>query len=105
MQAATPSLPLAPVPVGHLTDLSVPGPAAHAFEYAARNFVKLPVVPDSSERWQTVILSAGSLRFGLAAAIFGSFQVVMVPRKMSAIVAPSSLRPDFAPSRLYETVT
>src|ERR1700754_2014360 len=100
MQAATPSLPFAPVPVGHLTDLSVPGPDSHAGEYATRNFVKLPVVPDSSERWQTVIFESGSLKSGLPEAIFGSFHVVILPRKMSAIVAPSSLRPESTPSRL-----
>src|SRR3954462_4613096 len=99
MQAATPSLPLAPVPVGHLTDLSTPGPLSQAGEYAARNFVKFPVVPDSSERWQTVMFDAGSDMPALPAAIFGSFHLVILPRKMSAIVAPSSLRPVLTPSR------
>src|SRR3954471_13136803 len=100
MQAATPSLPLAPVPVGHFTDLSTPGPLSHSLEELARNWAKFFVVPDSSERWQTVILLAGSVTPAFAAAIFGSFQFVILPRKMSASVAPSSLRPDFTPSRL-----
>ena len=33
-------------------------------------------------------------------AIFGSFHFVILPEKMSAIVAPSSLRPVFTPERL-----
>src|SRR3954470_6900251 len=97
MQAATPSLPLAPVPVGHLTDLSTPGPLFQADEYSARNSVKFFVVPDSSERWQTVMFDAGSFVSGLSLAIAGSFHFLTLPRKMSAAVAPSSLRPLSSP--------
>src|SRR3954447_25998069 len=100
MQAATPSLPLAPVPVGHWTDLSVPRPLSHSLDWAATSLLKFAVVPDSSERWHTVIVSFGGCRPELPAAIFGSFQVLIFPRKMSAIVAPSSLRPDLRPSTL-----
>src|SRR3954453_17941969 len=100
MQAATPSLPLAPVPTGHWTDLSVPGPSSHAGEYAARNFVKFAVVPDSSERWHTVIFASGSVTPLLSFVIAASFQVLILPRKMSAIVAPSSFRPLSTPLTL-----
>src|SRR5690349_5496896 len=99
-QAATPSLPLAPVPVGHLTDLSLPGPEAHALEYAERKAVKFFVVPDSSERWQTVMSPDGSGMLGLSCFSAGSFQLLILPRKTSAIVAPSSFRPLPTPSML-----
>src|SRR4051812_35268437 len=105
MQAATPSLPLAPVPPGHLTDLSTPGPFFHSSEYAARNAVKFFVVPDSSERWQIVMAESGSLTSEFWPAIAGSFHFLIFCWKMSAIVLPSSFMPDSTPSRLYETVT
>src|SRR3954467_5638893 len=54
-QAATPSLPLGPVPVGHLTVLSTPGPFFQAGLAAGRKLVNSLVVLDSSERWQTVM--------------------------------------------------
>src|ERR1700710_1693041 len=92
-QPATPSLPFAPVPVGHFTDLSLPGPLAHAGEYATRNFVKFAVVPDSSERWHTLICVAGRETPLLSFLISASSQLLTLPRKMSAIVAPSSFRP------------
>jgi hypothetical protein len=47
-----------------------------------------------------VIGESGSLKSGLPPAIFGSFQVLIFPRKTSAIVAPSSFRPESTPSRL-----
>src|SRR5919202_1890388 len=100
MQAATPSLPLAPVPIGQSTDLSEPGPLSHAFEYADRNAVKFFVVPDSSERWQTVMFELGRFAPLLSLAIAGSLQVFTLPRKMSARVAPSSLRPLATPLTL-----
>src|SRR3954466_2446415 len=93
MQAATPSLPLAPRPVAHLTDLPTPAPPFQAAESPARDSVKFFVVPDSSERWQTVMFDAGSFRPELSLAIAGSFHFSTLPRKMSAAVAPSSLRP------------
>ena len=42
------------------------------------------VVPDSSERKNTVMFSAGSCAPEFSWAIFGSFQVLMVPLKISA---------------------
>src|SRR3954470_4774635 len=102
--AATPSLPLAPVPPGHLTVLSAPIDFDHDGLSSERNVVKPFVVPDSSERWTTVIFELGSLTPGLAVAIAGSFQVVILPWKMLARVGPSSLRPDFTPLMLYEAV-
>jgi hypothetical protein len=41
------------------------------------------VVPLASDRRATVIGRSGSLAPGLAAAILGSFQRVILPRKMS----------------------
>src|SRR5512134_1543573 len=100
MQPATPSLPLAPVPVGHLTDLSLPGPFFHSGEVSERYSVKFAVVPDSSERWQTVMSSPGKLVPELSLAIAGSSHFVIFPRKMPAIVGPSSFRPLSTPSTL-----
>ena len=54
--------------------------------------MKFFVVPDSSERWQTVMFAAGSLTPGLSFAIAGSFQVLILPRKMSAIVGAVELQ-------------
>src|SRR4051812_18725081 len=99
-QAATPSLPLAPVPVGHLTVLSTPGPFFHSGLYAARKLVNSLVVPDSPERWQTVIAVLGSFTPEFCLAIDGSFHFLTVPRNMFATVAPSSLRPLSTPSTL-----
>ena len=62
--------------------------------------MKFFVVPDSSERWQTVILVAGSFAPEFCFAIAGSFQVLILPRKRSATVEPSSLRPFSTPLTL-----
>ena len=58
------------------------------------------VVPDSSERCTTVMLVLGSLTPGFWLVISGSFHFLTLPRKMSAIVGPSSFRPFFTPARL-----
>src|SRR6476661_3782099 len=98
--AATPSLPLAPVPSGHLTVLSAPTFEDHSGLEAARNVVKPLVVPDSSERWTTVMFDDGRLTPGFIFAMAGSFHFLIFPRKMFAIVGPSSLSPRFTPLRL-----
>ena len=59
--------------------------------------MKSLVVPDSSERWQTVMSVLGSFTPEFSAAIAGSFHFLILPRKMSATVAPSSLRPFSTP--------
>ena len=59
---------------------TVQTPAPAAFRY----LVKLSVVPDSSERKNTVIGGAGSVTPGFSAAIAGSFQVVILPLKILA---------------------
>ena len=48
----------------------------------------------------TVIAWLGSFMPGFSDLIAGSFQFLTLPRKMSATVVPSSLRPDFTPRRL-----
>ena len=58
------------------------------------------VVPDESERWTTVIAVLGRLMPGLRALIAGSFQVLILPRKMLASVGPSSFSPLLTPGRL-----
>ncbi len=60
------------------------------------------VVPDASERWTTVIAPPGSLTPGFSRTMAASLQLLILPRKMFAIVAPSSLSPFGAP--LYATV-
>src|SRR4051812_17334661 len=104
MAAATPSLPFAPVPVGHLTVLSAPTLLFHSELTSERNVVKPLVVPDSSERWTTVMLAPGRLAPELSLAIAGSFHFLILPRKMFATVGPSSLRSLGTPLWLYETV-
>src|SRR6476661_7038925 len=59
---------------------------------AIRYLVKLSVVPDSSERWYGWILRSGSFAPGLSLAIAASFQLVILPSKILAIVAASSVR-------------
>src|SRR5579884_3434822 len=98
--AATPELPLAPVPVGHLTSLPCPIWAFQAGLTSDRNLVNPSVVPDESDRWTTVIAVPGRLVPGLSALIDASFQVLTLPMKIPARVAPSSFRPLFTPLRL-----
>src|SRR3712207_4151490 len=66
---------------------------------AARNFVALSVVPDSSERKKTVMGSPGRLTPEFRFAILSSFQVLIVPLKIcdSSSAFNTSLSP---PSRL-----
>src|SRR5262249_40942430 len=91
--AATPSFPSLPVPVGHCTDLSAPTCLSHVGLCEDSHEVNTNVVPESSERWTTEIGVFGSCTPWLSAAIAGSFQVVISPRKIFAAVSPSSLRP------------
>src|SRR4051812_39448350 len=69
-----------PVPVQALagSDFHAPFPALD------RNLVAFSVVPDSSERKKTLILSLGRVMPALSLAMAGSFQVVMLPLKMLA---------------------
>src|SRR5436190_23571031 len=100
MTAATPELPLPPVPVGHFTVLPVPTADLNVGLSAARYLVKPSVVPEESERWAIVIVVLGRFMPGFSDLIAGSFQVLILPRKMSAIVGPSSLIPLLTPDRL-----
>src|ERR1700712_3379737 len=64
-----------------------------------RNWEKFCVVPEESDRRAMVIAVLGSLALGLSAVIAGSFQVLIWPWKILAIVGPSILRP-VTPDRL-----
>jgi hypothetical protein len=55
-----------------------------------RNFVKLLVVPEPSERWTTAIFVDGSVAPLLSAAILASFHVVMSHWMMPASVSALS---------------
>src|SRR5579863_7227083 len=103
MVVATPPLPLAAWAVeGHLTVLLLP--SAHALPTAScRNSVKFCVVPEESERTARVIGVLGRLTPGLSALIAGSFQVLIWPWKIFAIVVGSSFRL-LTPVRLYDNV-
>src|SRR2546427_3329391 len=90
--AATPELPLAPCPAGHSTALSEPTLSDHSGLALDSQDVNTAVVPDSSERCTIVICVEGSLTPLLSAAISGSFHDLTLPRKMSAVVVPSSFR-------------
>jgi hypothetical protein len=98
--AATPAFLAAPVPVGHLTVLSEPTCLAQVGLESWRNVVNSFVVPDSSDRCTTVTAVDGSVLPGFNALIAGSFHFLTFPRKMLAIVAPSSLRPLSMPDTL-----
>ncbi len=62
------------------------------------------VVPEESERWMIVIEVLGRFWPGLSALIAGSFHLVILPLKMSAMIGPVSFRPLLTPGRLYDTV-
>src|SRR5207244_1337079 len=103
--AATPELPLAPCPTGHSTALSEPTLSDHSELALDSQEVNTAVVPDSSERCTIVICVDGSFTPLLSAAISGSFHVLTLPRKTSAVVLPSSLRPLGTPFALYSSAT
>src|SRR5665811_1699376 len=94
MPCVTPSLPLAPCPTGHSTVLPAdlvgsPCPIAVTQSGLAfvRYVVKMLVVPEPSERWTTLTAVDGRVTPGFAAAIAGSFQVVIDPSKIPAMTA------------------
>ncbi len=64
--------------------------------------MKFFVVPEGSERWTGEMRVLGSLAPEFSAAISGSFHLVTLLAKMSAIVFASSLR-SLTPSRLKTT--
>ena len=103
MICATPPLPLPPrlvagqLMVELLPSFQTPGAPS------TRNWEKFWVVPDESERWAMVIAVLGSLTPGLSAAIAGSFHLLILPWKMSAMTGADSFRL-LTPDRLYETV-
>src|SRR6266576_3243477 len=103
MICATPPLALPPrLVAGQLMVESLPSfqtPGAPS----TRNWEKFWVVPDESERRAMMIAVLGSLRPEFSAAIFGSFHLVILAWKMSAMTGASSFRP-LTPGRLYETV-
>src|SRR3954453_23874883 len=77
------------------SDLALPSPTlpGHTLDGSAvqsagddpcRYFCRFSVVPDSSERKNTEILVEGSVTPELIAAMAGSFQVVILPRKILA---------------------
>src|ERR1700676_1072166 len=99
MAWATPLPPLAPWAVdGNETMELVPSfqalPAA-----STRNWEKLAVVPEESERTTMVIGVLGRDMPALSALIAGSLQVLMVPWKIPAMTVGSSFRP-VTPERL-----
>src|SRR3954471_24261940 len=91
MAAEVPSLPLAPSPMPPLKDFPWPLPHAPSDE-PSRYFWKLSVVPDWSLRNTTWIGRSGSGAPALSAAIAGSFQFLMAPLKIFAVVGPSRFR-------------
>src|SRR6516164_3687160 len=79
-------------------------PSDHALPAdMTRKLEKFAVVPDESERTASLIGWLGRLVPELIAVIAGSFQVVILPSKMSAMTVGSSFR-SLTPDRLYESV-
>src|SRR6266516_1509554 len=100
---ATPGLPLAARAVdGHLMVELLPRLQALGAA-SIRNSVKFAVVPEESDRTARVIGVLGRLTPELSALMAGSFQVLILPEKMPAMVAGDSFRL-LTPDRLYETV-
>src|SRR5215469_4316605 len=94
---ATPPLPLPARAVdGQLTVELLPSVQAVPAAFS-RNREKFCVVPDESERTAIVIGWLGSETPGLSALMAGSFQFVILPEKMPAMVCGDScnlLTPD-----------
>src|SRR5262245_44301103 len=101
---ATPSLPLAPRPVGNFTLLPAPTLSFQVGLIDDRYCVNTAVVPLPSERYATEIGSFGNFASGFSFLILGSFQVLTSPRKIPASTSGESFRP-VMPGRLYETTT
>src|SRR5215467_15913737 len=103
MICATPPLPLPPWAVdGQLMVELVPSfQSVAAPNVRARE--KFAVVPDESERTARLIGVLGRLTPGLSALIAESFQVLILPWKMFAIVGMSSFR-WLTTERLYDIV-
>src|SRR5215831_5424160 len=90
---ATPSLFLAPMPAGQLTDVPFPTLLFHSGLTFDRKSVQQYVVPLPSERWTTTISAFGNFTLGFPLASFGSFHLVILPRKISARDSPVKFRP------------
>jgi len=102
MVLATAALPLAPrelVP-GHWT--AVPNPTwVFQVELTLQRYrVNMLVVPEPSDLWTVVMAWFGRVVLGLSAVIAGSFQLVMVPRKMLETTVPVKCKPVGTPGRL-----
>src|SRR5262249_31633529 len=67
---------------------------------STRNSEKFWVVPEESERRAMVIVVLGSFMPGFCDVIFGSFHLVILAWKMSAMVGASSFRPLLMPGTL-----
>src|SRR5690349_2921622 len=99
----TPEVPSAPWPPLALVGQTVFGSADQAPLLALLRYsVKLNVVPDSSERCTVEIAVDGSFTPEFCEAISGSFHLVILPSKMSAMVL-ASMFSDFTPDRLKAT--
>src|SRR6266852_992056 len=100
---ATPGLPLAArADDGHLMVELLPRLQVLPADLT-RNSVKFCVVPEESARTARVIGVLGRLTPELSALIAASFQVLILPEKMPAVVAGDSFRL-LTPDRLYDIV-
>src|SRR5215211_3890574 len=88
-----------PVPVQVLDGSSFQAP----LPALDKNLVVFSVVPDSSERKNTVIFSPGSSTSEFSLAIFSSSKVLMLPLKIPARTSAFSTRLS-TPSMLYAKV-
>src|SRR3954469_5804124 len=95
---ATLAEPTSPEPVlpGHGLS-GVKGKSVGSF--AARYFSKFLLVPEASERKKTEIFVDGRFALELMALMAGSFQVVILPRKICASTCALSVR-SFTPETL-----
>src|SRR3954449_8205081 len=101
--AATPALFGLPVPTGNCRSLALPS-VQSVGAAALRNDVKTAVVPDGSERLNTLTDVLGSDTPGLSFLTAAASQVLILPEKICAIVAADSCS-ELTPDRLYVTPT
>src|SRR3954447_18356491 len=97
--AATPALLGLPVPTGNCKSLALPSVQSDGAALD-RKLVKTAVVPDGSERVNTLIEVLGNLAPGLSAMIAALFQVFTLPEKIFASVGADNCS-ELTPGRLY----
>src|SRR5271168_713242 len=99
-KSTTPLLPCAAIPTGHFTVNPEPAACDHSELTFARYDENTLVVPLPSERCTTMMAACGKDTPGFSRATAGSCQLMILPRKIPARVAPLRRSGFFRPGRL-----